>query len=697
MTKNIDLTISIVSYNTKDLLRRCLTSIFKYTKDVNFEILVIDNASTDGSAGMVKHDFPQVKLIKNRTNKFYAAANNQALNQAAGRYFFILNSDTFFKDNAIKKLVRFMDKHSQVGACEPLQLDEKSFKPVPTGTRHNTPLTDFYELTWLGRQIKNQKLLNRFRLSSRDRRKTWAADVICDACFFTRTKLLQSFNGYDEALKLYYTENDLCRQIQAQGFKLIHYADAKLYHAVSASTNKQPWQQIMSIYTQDAFHYFKKYHGTLQASLLYFSLKTNIIILDLVKDKWPFALIFLLAMLLRLWRLPSLMPFIGDFGHDYLAAKDLLTTGKLPLVGIASSVPWLFQGSLWIYLVALALFLGHFNPVAPAIFSVILSLIALWGILEIAYKHWGRLAAIASGLIYATSPLAVIQARLPWHTSPIPAVAIGYFYFLLQASPFWSAIFAGLLFQFELSNAPLMLLLLWRFRFKRWRVLATGLAIPLLPKIIYDFTHGFTQIGGFILWAGYRLAAFFGYRGAHTVSPVRLLSATSIIFDYLHKFFSWGSPVLAAGMIIFIFITLTQAKKALPEKLILLWLILLLVPFYIHNSPSEAYFPVLFPILALAVGWGIAKSKLALLVIILLATFNTLSLRRRLDNYGLPLYQRLQLTDVIIRTSHGQPFTLIGRGEGSQHQTFLDNYRYLLWYKGHPESHSADLKYIIKE
>src|SRR3990167_4925997 len=145
----IDLTVSIVSYNTQDLLRRCLASIFKHTQSINFEVIVVDNASVDGSVAMVKHEFPQIKLIRNRRNRFYAPANNQALQLARGRYFLILNSDIFLTTNAFKKMINYLDRHLQIGAVEPLQLDVAG-KVVPTGSRHNTPLTDFYELSWVG-------------------------------------------------------------------------------------------------------------------------------------------------------------------------------------------------------------------------------------------------------------------------------------------------------------------------------------------------------------------------------------------------------------------------------------------------------------------------------------------------------------------------------------------------------------------
>ena len=674
MASKIDLTISIVSYNTKDLLRRCLESIFKRTKGLKFEIIVVDNASTDGSSTMVRHQFPQVKIIANKKNRFYTAANNQALKLARGKYFLILNSDIFLTTNAFQKTVNYLDHHPRVGAIEPLQIYETG-AVAPTGSRHNQALLDFFELTWLGRKIANRKLLRRLPLTRRTRRATWPVEVICDAALMVRTKVIRQIGGYDERLKLYYTENDLCRRIQGLGFTTVHYGQAQVKHRVSASTNQESWQKISHLYAQDALHYYRNWQGL----LLYLSLIINNSAIDLIKNKWPFVFIFILAAILRVWHLAEFMPFIGDFGHDYLKARDLLIAGKIPLVGIASSVPWLYQGSLWIYLVALSFLVANFHPVAPAVLTAILSLVTLWAIIAIAWAQWGKLAAIASGLIYAASPLSVAHARTPWHTSPIPLVAIGYFYALLRRSSFWSAFFFSLLFQFELSNAPLILLLLFTRINKRSLL---GLLIPLIPKIIYDLTHNFSQTGGFILWLGYRIAAFFGYRGGHTVSISRLLNTSQIIFDYLQKFLSPGLWLPTSLILLFIFITLIQAKK-FSEYLIGLWILIIGISYYVHGTPSEAYFPVLFPILALTLGWGISRSKFLLLPVIALSVLNSWWLvTHRFGLSGPSFSERIAATDQIIRLSPpGQPIKLIARGEGSQHASFLDNYYYLLWWR----------------
>lgn len=111
----LDLSIIIVNWNGKDLLARCLQCVESTVKKITYETYVVDNASTDGSQDMVRHDFPNIKLIANKDNVGFAVANNQAIKIAAGRYILLLNSDAFVKENTLDYMVKFMDEHPEVG------------------------------------------------------------------------------------------------------------------------------------------------------------------------------------------------------------------------------------------------------------------------------------------------------------------------------------------------------------------------------------------------------------------------------------------------------------------------------------------------------------------------------------------------------------------------------------------------------
>lgn len=276
-----DLTISITSFNTCELLARCLNSIYKNTRNVNFEIIVVDNASTDGTRKMIKEKFKKVKLIENKKNLFYTVANNQALKIASGRYFLILNSDAYFSDNSIKKMVEKMDKNSTIGAVGGTEVYENG-EIVLTGSEFSTPLIDFYELSFVGKRFKNKKMINRFKMSRKSRLSDFDVDMTSDAFLMIRTKVLKEIGGYDSNLFLYYTENDLCLRIKKKGFRVLHMGEAKVVHTVSASVKKIGWKKL-DIYYHDLLHYYKKNGHPITGTMLYLLLKIEKNILKIAR------------------------------------------------------------------------------------------------------------------------------------------------------------------------------------------------------------------------------------------------------------------------------------------------------------------------------------------------------------------------------------------------------------------------------
>lgn len=276
-----DVTVSIISFNTNRLLERCLLSIFRQTKGIRFQVIVVDNGSLDGSPEMVRKKFSQAILIENSKNYYFSKANNQSLKIARGRYFLLLNSDTYFVDNSISKLISFLDKEKKVGACEGLELYEDG-RVVPTGSLFSTPLIDFYELSIIGTRIKDKSLIDKYRMKDENRKDTYEIDVGCDAFLMVRTDLLRKIGGYDERMLLYYTENDLCNRIKRKNFSVVHYGSAKVMHTVSASAEKLGWRKN-DIYYDDLLAYYKKHGYGVWGTALYFLLKIEEAALKILK------------------------------------------------------------------------------------------------------------------------------------------------------------------------------------------------------------------------------------------------------------------------------------------------------------------------------------------------------------------------------------------------------------------------------
>lgn len=509
--KHPTISLCIVSYNTRDYLKRCLSSIDRFGKGVRTEVIVVDNASTDGSTQMVAEQFPHVRLICNSKNRLFSKANNQALAVAKGKYVFFLNPDVLFISSTLSQFVRWMESHPNVGAIEPRQVTDG--RDAPTGSLFNTPFTDAQELTMLRFLYQDKKKSRQFRQVLFDRKKNWKTQVISGASIFARTDVVRSVGGFDLRLHLYYTDVDLCRKIIRKGWKIWHIGSLIISHAQSQSTRQLSFWNRSGIYARDAFVYYWTTGKRVGALLLFLLMTANRVVIA-TKRNLALTGILVLAAFLRLYRLPETMMFIGDFGHDYLMARDaLLRTSPVPLLGIPSSVPWLAQGPYGVWLTMLGLFAGKFHPVGPAIVMGALGVVAVLATYKLAERFFNRRIGLMASLLVSTSPLVVAHARMPFHISPIPLLVAAYLLALGQVRWFWSGVFAGLLVETELSNTPLVLLLpLWLSIAKSKKIslvaAASGLILPMIPRLVFDFHHGFTQSAGFVAWMTYRLGRF---------------------------------------------------------------------------------------------------------------------------------------------------------------------------------------------
>lgn len=272
----MDLTIGILSFNTKELTLRCLRTIEKYTKNLKYEIIVVDNGSKDGSVSAIKKEFPEIELIVNKKNRFFAAGYNQIIKVANGEYFMMLNSDTRLENNAFKRMLDFMKKN-KTSACEGLEIKPDG-KLISTGSHFRNPLSDFYELSLLGRMFRNEKYIRKIRMKNYSRKKTFQVDVGCNAYMCINTDLLKKIGGYDENFRLYYTEDDLSQRITKEGFSIFHYGDSYVIHEDAKSTIQLGWRRIYLFY-KDMYYYHSKYSNKYCASVLYYLLIFEFIIL----------------------------------------------------------------------------------------------------------------------------------------------------------------------------------------------------------------------------------------------------------------------------------------------------------------------------------------------------------------------------------------------------------------------------------
>jgi len=256
-------TLSIVSYGTKDLLRECLRSIAAIEPGVEVQTIVVDNGSSDGSADMVAREFPSVELIRNDTNRYFAPAQNQAFAIARGRYVGILNSDTLLFPDTLRRMVEFMDVHPDAGAstCEYVREDGSTLK----AEAHNH--WRFHSLYYhaLCRNTAGERLYHllggRPSTPIEVRGEVIETDVVSDTFLFVRRDVLDRIGGYDEQFLLYATEDDICASIKRTGAKIYYFSGARVVHALSQSVKRISPYRIRWILAIDLIRYHVKNGG----------------------------------------------------------------------------------------------------------------------------------------------------------------------------------------------------------------------------------------------------------------------------------------------------------------------------------------------------------------------------------------------------------------------------------------------------
>lgn len=260
----MELSIVIVNFNTCQLLKDCLASVFNQTRDLDFEVLVVDNASNDNSVEMVKKEFPTVKLITNFKNLGFAKANNLALRQSRGEFILLLNSDTFVLDNAVTKMVKFMKENPDVGIVGPKLLNpDKS--PQPS-------IGQFLNLWASFLWLIGAERLGLTRSSPGKIRET---DWVSGACFMVRREVLTRVGLLDENFFMYLEEMELCYRAKNAGFKIYFYPEAQVLHLVRGSGERK--QAILEIY-KSLNYFYQKHKSKWQQIVLKILLKTKAIL-----------------------------------------------------------------------------------------------------------------------------------------------------------------------------------------------------------------------------------------------------------------------------------------------------------------------------------------------------------------------------------------------------------------------------------
>lgn len=264
------LSITLLSWNVRDLLRACLASL--PLADSSVEVIVVDAASADGAAEMVRDEFPAVKLIASDENLGYTRGNNLGLRAARGHYLLILNPDTEIVGDALAQMITYMDVHPQAGLLGP-QLVYPDGTIQSTRRRFPTLATGIFESTWV-QPLAPRRLLDRYYVRDLPDDAISEVDWLVGAALLVRREAYQQVGGLDESFFMYSEELDWCRRVKAAGWKVVYFPAAKVVHHEAKSSVQAPAATHIRFHTSKV-RYFRKYHGPLAAEVLRWFLLGN--------------------------------------------------------------------------------------------------------------------------------------------------------------------------------------------------------------------------------------------------------------------------------------------------------------------------------------------------------------------------------------------------------------------------------------
>lgn len=255
-----DVSISITNHNTKDFLESCISSAIKSIKKHSCEIIVVDDASVDGSVDMIRKKYPQVKIIKNGTNIGYVRSNNIGMRATSGRYVVSLNSDVIVLDESVDKLIRFMDNNPNAGAVGPKLLNSDGSIQLQARRGFPAMLNSLFYFSGLSRLFPKNKLMGGYLLTYLDDRSTEEVDSLCGAAMMVRREVIERVGLMDEDYFMYGDDIDWCYRMKNAGWKVFYLPDAEIIHyGGRGGSRRQSYRNIFEFHRAMAVFYSKHY------------------------------------------------------------------------------------------------------------------------------------------------------------------------------------------------------------------------------------------------------------------------------------------------------------------------------------------------------------------------------------------------------------------------------------------------------
>lgn len=256
----MDLSIIIVNYNVKEFIQNLLESIKSASKMISTEVIIVDNASDDGSIELIRQKYPWVKLIVNSRNLGFSKANNLGLKEATGKYLLLLNPDTLVKEDTFEKMIGFFEATPDAGMAGCKLLNTDGTLQLACRRGFPGPWASFTKVTGLSTLFPKSPLFARYNLTYLDENKTYAVDAISGAFMMFRREVYEKTGGLDETFFMYGEDLDLCYRVNKSGYKVYYVHSTEIIHYKGESTKRSNLNEVKVFY--EAMHIFvKKYYS----------------------------------------------------------------------------------------------------------------------------------------------------------------------------------------------------------------------------------------------------------------------------------------------------------------------------------------------------------------------------------------------------------------------------------------------------
>ncbi len=383
----MELSVIIVNYNVRAFLENCLLSVQRACEFIQTEILVVDNASDDGSVEVVRNKFPQVKLIVNENNIGFAAANNRAIIESQGKYLLLLNPDTILQEDTLRVMINYFNKSPDVGLAGCKILNPDGTLQLACRRSFPNPWVAFTKITGLNNLFPRSKIFGKYNLAYLSPDETYEVDAVSGSFMFVRREVIGQVGGLDEQFFMYGEDLDWCYRIKTAGWKIFYVHSTQIIHFKGESVRRSDIDEI-KVFHQAMRHFVNKHfqYGIFSEVILYIGIAIREWGVFIIKISKHLRVVLLDYMLILISIILAEYFWFGKIFHFPLYAYPiLLTVPAITLISIMYKFGVYSKRKL---------------SIIPTVYSVIIGYIIL-SALTFFFKQYGfsRMVTGISGIL----------------------------------------------------------------------------------------------------------------------------------------------------------------------------------------------------------------------------------------------------------------------------------------------------------